>query len=404
MNRSRHLAVLRRVVTAAGSPLDVDALLDRTMRSLTTLTGNELASLHLFSPDRRTLRLRADRGLSPRLRRVNLVHLPGEGLIGRVAMSGQPVELKRVTRSAHLLPAARGVVEADGIRAFACVPICVAGRVLGTVSVGRRTAEPFTVEDLRLLEATAGHVGSILGCAPGQPGPSPADTTRRRELLAALVDELRRSHQSMLGWARLLRDHHAADLSVSAHGLTVLERSLTRQTQLLGDLQDLSHILAGTLPCDRRPIDLVATLEAAVADWAPGEEASPVVDLVTELASCPVVGDERRLRQVIATLVSDTVASVGGRPKVVVRLERARDRARIAVGVGVALPVLAAPGRTLRASLCDSAASRGEPESIELAIARHLILLHEGTLVRHDPGDAARHETVVELPALTAAA
>lgn len=404
MNRSRHLAVLRRVVASPGSPLDIDALLGRTMRSLTRLTGDELASLHLLSADRRTLRLHAERGLSARLREVNLVHVPGEGLIGRVALSGQPVELKRVTRSAYLLHAARGAVEADGIRAFACVPIRAGGRVLGTVAVGRRTPAPFSAEDVRLLEATAGHVGAVLGCAAGPPAPAAADAAMRRELLVSLVDELRRSHQSMLGWARLLRGHHATDLSLPAHGLAVLEQSLSRQTHLLGDLQDLSHILAGSLPCDRRPIDLVALLAGAVAGCSPGNGQPPAVDLVTELPSCLVMGDERRLRQVIATLVSDTAASVGSGAPVVVRLERApRNRARIAVGVGPATPAFVSPDRARRVCPANDAAGTIGPESIDLAIARHLVMLHDGTLVRHDPGDAG-HETVVELPALTAAA
>jgi signal transduction histidine kinase len=399
MDRRRHLAVLRRLVTSVAAPRDTDAMLRRTLRSLTTLTGHELSSLHLLSSDGRTLPLRGEHRLSARLREVNLVHLPGEGLIGRVAASGQAIGLRHVSRSPHLLRAARGVVQAEGIQAFACVPIRSSGRLLGTISVGRRTPEPFTAEDLRLLEVAAGHVGGVLEWATAEPDPPPEIRTRH-ELLAALVDEVRRSHQSMLGWARLLQAQHPAESSVSAHGLHVLERALARQGDLLGDLQDLSQIVAGTLPCDRRPIDLVATLEDVLAACRAGE--GPLdVELITEVAACPVVADERRLRRVLSVVVADTAASGGTAQKVVIRLERRRHRARIAVSGG---PAMRAPAPVRPSAFPGDPFGELGPEGIELAIARHVVGLHGGTLARRDAGDDSPHAFILELPTLPGAA
>ena len=400
MERSRHLAVLRRFVPSVSAPGDTDALLRRTLRSLTRLTGHELSSLHLLSPDGRTLPLRGEHGLSPRLREVNLVHLPGEGLIGRVAASGQAIGLKHVSRSPRLLRAARSVVQEEGIQAFACVPIRAGGRLLGTVAVGRRTPQPFTAEDLRLLEVAAGHVGAVLEWATAEPEPAPEIRTRH-ELLAALVDEVRRSHQSMLGWARLLQAEHPTESSVSAHGFHVLERSLARQTDLLGDLHDLSQIVAGTLPCDRRPIDLVATLEDVLGGWRAGEAVPVDVELTTEVAACRVIADERRLRRVLAAVLADAAASSGSDQTIVVRLERRRHRARIAVSSG---PPTGAPEPVRSSASAGGALGGLGPVDIELAIARHVVGLHGGTLARTDAGGESRHELILELPTLPGAA
>jgi signal transduction histidine kinase len=319
-------------------------------------------------------------------------------LIGRVATSGQAIGLKHVSRSPHLLRAARSVVQEEGIQAFACVPIRSGGRLVGTVAVGRRAPQPFTAEDLRLLEVAAGHVGTVLEWATAEPEPAP-ETRTRSELLAALVDEVRRSHQSMLGWTRLLQAEHPTESSVSAHGLHVLERSLARQVDLLGDLHDLSQIVAGRLPCDRRPIDLVTTLEDVLAAWRAGEAMPLDVELTTDVAACRVIADERRLRRVIAAVLADAAASSDSDQKIIVRLERRRHRARLAVSSG---PATGAPVRS-SASPGDVLGGLG-PVDIELAIARHVVGLHGGTLARTEAGGHSRHELILELPTLPGAA
>src|SRR5262249_58464153 len=98
-------------------------MLGRALDVLRQVPGHEISSLHLFSPDRRELRLCGDRGFSNPLREVNERLPAGEGLIGRVAAYGQSVVLDNVTTSPYLLPAARRVVELEGIRGFVSVPI-----------------------------------------------------------------------------------------------------------------------------------------------------------------------------------------------------------------------------------------------------------------------------------------
>ena len=158
----RHLRVIRIVSEAVSRSLDLEEVLDRSLDALTQVTGHEISSLHLVSPDGERLLLRGDRGLSPRLREVNLVLPMGVGLIGSVAQSGQPRRVDDVARAGDLLHAAREAVIADGIRAFVCVPIRARQRLLGTLALGRQTGHRFSDAEVSLLECVSDQIGLAL--------------------------------------------------------------------------------------------------------------------------------------------------------------------------------------------------------------------------------------------------
>src|SRR5262249_38751920 len=158
----RHLQVLRAVTEAVSRSLDLHEVLQKALAALTHVTGHEIASLHLISPDGQSLLLRGDRGLSDELRRVTLELPMGDGLIGRVALSGRGRRVDDASRETDLLPAARTAVSTDGIRGFVCVPIRARHRILGTLSLGRQTEDRFTDEEVALLECVSDQIGLSL--------------------------------------------------------------------------------------------------------------------------------------------------------------------------------------------------------------------------------------------------
>src|SRR2546422_1871784 len=126
------------------------------------VTGHEIASLHLLSEDGKMLHLRGERGMSPALRGVNQTLPVGQGLIGRVASTGRTVRVEKNYADPDLLPAARAAVQREHIRGFVCVPIHSRGRILGTLSLGRKTVDRFAASEITLLEATADQIGLAL--------------------------------------------------------------------------------------------------------------------------------------------------------------------------------------------------------------------------------------------------
>jgi C4-dicarboxylate-specific signal transduction histidine kinase len=166
-------------------------VLQRSLAALTHVTGHEISSLHLISADGNSLLLRGDRGLSDELRRVN-VELPmGEGLIGRVALTGQARRVDDVGMTDDLLPAARIAVTTDGIRGFVCVPIRARHRILGTLSLGRQTEDLFTDEEVALVECVADQIGLAL------------DNARLYGEINRQLDDLRRAQIEVVKAERL---------------------------------------------------------------------------------------------------------------------------------------------------------------------------------------------------------
>src|SRR6266508_4937247 len=187
----RHLEVLRAVTEAVSRSLDLNEVVQRSLAALTHVTGHEIASLHLISADGNNMLLCGDRGLSDELRRVNLELPLGEGLIGRVALSGTARRVDDASMAEDLLPAARAAVSIDGIRGFVCVPIRARHRILGTLSLGRQTEDRFTDEEVALLECVADQIGLAL------------DNARLYGEINRQLDDLRRAQIEVVKAERL---------------------------------------------------------------------------------------------------------------------------------------------------------------------------------------------------------
>lgn len=70
-----------------------------------------------------------------------------------------------------------------------------------------------------------------------------------------LSHELRSPLNPILGWAKLLRTRKL-DEQKTAHALETIERNANLQTQLIGDLLDVSRILQGKVSLNIAPVDL----------------------------------------------------------------------------------------------------------------------------------------------------
>ena len=405
-----HVRILHRIGEAISATLDVDEVLRIALDALTHVTGHEISSLHLLSADGKTLHLRGDRGLRPRLREINAVLPIGQGLIGGVAATGKTLHWAHVSESADLLPAARAAVTQEGIHALVCVPISSRGRILGALSLGRRTREAFVEGEIALVEACANQIGLALQNAQLY------SATRRQledlksaeaqliegeklstvgKLAAGLAHETRNRLTAILGQAELLL-MGSDDPVKSRERLHIIVQETSRAAQML---QNLLRYTSRT-ETERRACRLQDQIQW-VLELKGHQLHRDGVKVVTEFEDVrPVLADEGQIQQVILNLVQNAhqaMAQHKGEKVITVRLsETGGSDVRLEVldsGPGIhpnVLPRIFDAFTTTKAP--------GEGTGLGLWVSYSIVEQHRGTLhaTNRPEGGAA---FIVELPA-----
>ena len=95
------------------------------------------------------------------------------------------------------------------------------------------------------------------------------------EFLAVLSHELRTPLNAIVGYARLLRGGILSG-DKAARGLETLERNATWLTQIVEDVLDVSRIVSGKIRLDVQPVELPLIVDNAVATIQPAADAKGV--------------------------------------------------------------------------------------------------------------------------------
>jgi signal transduction histidine kinase/ActR/RegA family two-component response regulator len=218
------------------------------------------------------------------------------------------------------------------------------------------------------------------------------------EFLATVSHELRTPLNAILGWAQMLRsDKLPADQT--RHGISVIERSARAQTQLIDDLLDVSRIVSKRLRIAREPVALIEVVEAALDAVRP-QAAARQVEIETHLPdSAIVLGDPRRLEQVVWNLAWNAIKFSQPSSKVTVQLKRADPHMVLTVtdtGVGISSAFLPYVFEWFRQEDARSRSQSGL--GLGLGIARHLVQLHGGSVRAESRGLGHGATFTVTLP------
>ena len=224
------------------------------------------------------------------------------------------------------------------------------------------------------------------------------------EFLATLSHELRTPLTAILGWSHLLKTNKF-DEPNTARALETIERNARSQSQLIDDLLDVSRIITGKLNLDVRPVELAAIVEAAIESVRPAVDAKAIQFEVTlDKSASQVSGDASRLQQVVWNLFTNAVKFTPEGGRVNVTLSRADDYAEVNVsdnGQGINPQFL--PYIFDRFRQADGSTTRKHGGlGLGLAIARHLIEMHGGTIKAHSDGIDQGSTFSVRLPLRTA--
>jgi signal transduction histidine kinase/DNA-binding response OmpR family regulator len=223
------------------------------------------------------------------------------------------------------------------------------------------------------------------------------------EFLATLSHELRTPLTAILGWSHLLRSGKLPpDTMTSA--VETIERNAKAQSQLIDDLLDVSRIITGKLRIDARPVAPAGILEAAINSVRPAAEAKDIkLDLEITHATGLILGDPGRLQQVAWNLLSNAIKFTDAGGHVGVSLSRVNAHVEITVsdtGQGIGADFL--PHVFDRFRQADGTTTRSHGGlGLGLAIVRHLVELHGGTISAASPGDGQGATFTIRLPLMS---
>ncbi|WP_373653413.1 ATP-binding protein [Schlesneria sp. DSM 10557] len=221
------------------------------------------------------------------------------------------------------------------------------------------------------------------------------------EFLATLSHELRTPLNAIFGWTQLLK-MKPNDANQVREAVTVIDRNVRMQTQLIEDLLDMSRIISGKINLDIMPVDMGNVIDAAIDAVLPAAKAKKIrLQRVVEVPLPIVYGDFNRLQQVIWNLVTNAVKFTSIDGVVHLRCQQVDSCVEVSVtdtGEGIEPEFL--PHLFERFSQADGSTTRRHGGlGLGLSIVKNLVELHGGTIHAASPGLGAGSTFLVRLPA-----
>ncbi len=232
-----------------------------------------------------------------------------------------------------------------------------------------------------------------------------AASRAKDQFLATLSHELRTPLNAVVGWAHMLRSGKL-DAPATARAIETIDRNARAQSQLISDILDISRIVSGKLRLNVRPVDLTPVVEAALDTVRPAAEAKGIrLQAVLDPLAGPVSGDADRLQQVVWNLLANAVKFTPRNGRIQVRLARVDSHVEVRVedtGVGIAAEFMPHVFELFRQR--DGSPSRQHGGlGLGLALVKHLVELHGGSVECASPGEGQGTVFSVRLPLMIVA-
>jgi len=219
------------------------------------------------------------------------------------------------------------------------------------------------------------------------------------EFLATLSHELRTPLNAIMGWAHVL-GQSTGDRSTVQRAANVIRQNAAAQAQLIEDILDVSRIVGGRLVLDTGPVPMREVIETAIESLAPASSAKGIHVERSLADGIEVYGDRDRLQQIVWNLVSNALKFTpkGGRVEVELRSIEGDAAVRV-TDTGIGIPADFLPFVFDRFRQADSSMSRRHSGlGLGMAIVRHLVELHGGTVSAESGGEGKGATFRVQLP------
>jgi PAS domain S-box-containing protein len=339
---------------------------------------------------------------------------PGVGLPGRVWTSLEGAWITDLEQDNNF-PRKRAAVQAGLHSAFA-FPVTFGGECLGVLEFFSPVPREPDRELLRSFLGVGSQVGqflermriehsrqSLLESEQAARLEAEAANRAKDEFLATLSHELRTPLNAIVGWSHLLRTGQL-DEGQRVRAVEVIDRNARAQSQIVADVLDVSRIVMGKLRLDVHPVALEGVVEEALDTLRPAAGAK---DIQIEASLSPggrVSGDPDRLQQVVWNLVANAIKFTPAGGRIRVALSHVDNHVEVVVedsGAGIRPDFLPHVFERFRQSDSSSTRTHGGL-GLGLALVRHIVELHGGTVAADSRGEGQGALFTVRLPLMLA--
>lgn len=337
----------------------------------------------------------------------------GRGPTGTAIRTGRPSVQQDLQHAPTFAPW-RSQALSRGFAASIALPLRSDSHVLGALSIYASEPAAFDDEEVRLLRELADDTAFAMNSLRTRARADALTQEHARVLeeasrakddfLRVASHELRTPLTPIIGWAQMLSRDARRPGGIEAtrldRGLDAILRSARSEATLVEDVLDVSRCVAGEMEMERAPVDLGSIAARPVQEARPTALAKGIDLELTTGGDTSVIGDERRLAEVVRRLLSNALKFTpsGGMVRVVVR--RARDAVLLEVSD---------TGQGIESEMLERIFQRfqpGDPSSrrvvgglgVGLFLVRAIVEAHGGSVHAESPGRGKGTRVVVRLP------
>ena len=385
------LRALGEVGQAVSSTLDLETVLSTIVSRATALAGMDAGAIHEYDEARGEFNLHtADRLEDEVVKTLRAGPVrKGEGALGRMAMTGEPAQIRDIMTDASYQSRIREVVLGLGYRSLMAVPLMRDDHLLGGLVVYRKTPGEFDASVIDLLRTFATQSALAIQNArlfrEIEEKSRELETASRHksEFLANMSHELRTPLNAIIGFSEVLVERLFGEINErQADYLGDILESGRHLLSLINDILDLSKIEAGRMELEPADFDLSAAIEnALILVRERAQRHGITLGRTIDDRLGMIRADERKVKQVLLNLLSNALKFTpdGGTIDILADIED--GVAKIAVrdtGIGIAPDDQKAVFEEFRQ--VGTASKKVEGTGLGLAISRKFIELHGGRI------------------------
>ena len=392
------LRALGEVGQAVSSTLDLEIVLNTIVSRATQLAGMDGGSIWEYDETGEEFYLHATDKLPDELVEA-LRATPikkGEGAVGRLAVTGEPVQIRDIVDEGVYQSRVREILIRLGYRSLLAVPLLREDHLLGALAVNRKSAGEFAPESIDLLKTFATQSALAIQNArlfreiEIKSREVEIASQHKSDFLANMSHELRTPLNAIIGFSEVLYERMFGEINdKQAEYLSDILESGRHLLSLINDILDLSKIEAGRMELEPSEFDLPSAIEnTLILVRERAQRRAITLGHTVDERIGTIRADERKVKQVLLNLLSNALKFTpeGGRIDVVAGAHDGVTEISVTdTGVGIAPEDQEAVFEEFRQ--VGTAARKVEGTGLGLAISRKFIELHGGRIwVKSEPG------------------